>query len=229
MNGVASHLIGLLQERCSPESRGLYIRAAQAFTDTGRAAFAREFAAAPRRLGKELVVLSASERASWDQTDWSLPHGLTLDELARIAMLAGLPEAEQEAMAADCYRRGDTRERQAVLRALPLLDSPDRFIALAVGACRTNVVPEFEAIACENAYPMRYFPDASYNQMVLKALFVGVTLSRIIGLSERTTPELARMAHAYASERRAAGRTVPGDIDRHFGESFNLGPARRAP
>ena len=50
--------------------------------------------------------------------------------------------------------------------------------------------------------------------MVLKALFTGVTLARIIGLDERVTPELGRMAADYASERRAAGRSVPEDLSR---------------
>ena len=50
--------------------------------------------------------------------------------------------------------------------------------------------------------------------MVLKALFVGVAVDRIVGLDGRLTPELARMAADYASERRAAGRSVPSDIAR---------------
>jgi hypothetical protein len=60
-------------------------------------------------------------------------------------------------------------------------------------------------------YPARYFPDDAFNQMVLKALFVGAPLAQIYGLAERTTSELIRMAEAYASERRAAGRPVPED------------------
>jgi len=39
-----------------------------------------------------------------------------------------------------------------------------------------------------------------------------VPLARMIGLAERTTHELVRMVEAYASERRAAGRPVPGDV-----------------
>ena len=49
------------------------------------------------------------------------------------------------------------------------------------------------------------------HQMVLKALFVGAPVARIVGLAERTTDELVRMVEAYASERRAAGRPVPDD------------------
>jgi hypothetical protein len=50
--------------------------------------------------------------------------------------------------------------------------------------------------------------------MVLKTLFLGVALERILGLDRRKTAELARMAEDYASERKAAGRSVPADIGR---------------
>jgi hypothetical protein len=82
----------------------------------------------------------------------------------------------------------------------------------AVEACRTNAQVIFEAIACDNPYPFRYFPELNFNQMVLKALFIGSPLARVIGLEERITSELIRMAEDYASERRAAGRPVPEDI-----------------
>jgi len=49
--------------------------------------------------------------------------------------------------------------------------------------------------------------------MVLKALFNDVALARIVGLKGRLNPEMARMASDYAAERRAAGRSVPADID----------------
>ena len=100
-----------------------------------------------------------------------------------------------------------------MLQSLSLLPRPARFIDTAVEACRTNVRQVFEAIACENAYPADIFPAPNFNQMVLKALFMEVPLSRVEGLSQRITPELVRMARGYASERAAAGRTIPADID----------------
>jgi hypothetical protein len=49
--------------------------------------------------------------------------------------------------------------------------------------------------------------------MVLKAIFIEVPVSRIEGLDRRNGAELRRMARDYASERRAAGRPVPSDVD----------------
>jgi hypothetical protein len=66
---------------------------------------------------------------------------------------------------------------------------------------------------CENPYPAAHFPEPAFNQLVLKAYFIGVPVLRILGLDRRKTPELRRMAADYASERRAAGRSVPADID----------------
>jgi len=107
----------------------------------------------------------------------------------------------------------DNRERQAILRALPFLPSQERFVPLAADATRSNVLPVFEALACENPFPAEHLPEQNFNQLVMKALFNGVKLSRIRGLGWRVGPELSRMAGDYAAERRAAGRPVPADID----------------
>jgi hypothetical protein len=182
-----------------------------------REAFVVAFAAATRRLGTAPVVADAAARAALAAAGVQWPaSGFGHDELGRIAMLLAaatrLPAVELASVVEDCYRHGDTREREAVLRALALLPAPERFLALALDACRSHVQPVFEAVACENPYPAAHFPAASFNQMVLKALFTGAALARIIGLEGRRTPELARMAADYASERRAAGRSVPADV-----------------
>ncbi|WP_437279902.1 EboA domain-containing protein [Sorangium sp. So ce375] len=182
--------------------------------------FLATFTAAVRALGKAPLGLHADERdaleaagvAGW--AEWI--DGRGLDELGRVTMLAQvsrcLPVPELELLLRVCYEQGDGRERQALLRALPFLAEAERFVPLAVEACRTNELPVFEAIACENPYPAACFPDLNFNQVVLKAMFMGVALARIVGLDRRRSSELARMAEDFASERRAAGRSVPADI-----------------
>jgi hypothetical protein len=178
--------------------------------------FLGAFAAMARQLGRTPLDLKPEENA-YLQTlgiDWPI-GGWGMDELGRVMLLlvaARLPEAEFRTLVEQCYQQGDNRERQAVLRALPLLPRAASFLPLAVEACRTNIQPIFEAIACENPYPAVRFSELNFNQMVLKALFMGVPLKRIIGLEGRITPELMRMAHDYASERLAAGRSVPADL-----------------
>jgi hypothetical protein len=113
---------------------------------------------------------------------------------------------------AACYEQGDAAEQTSWLRALPLLPDPQRWLPWAVDACRTNIQPLFQSIACENPFPAAHFPERNFNQMILKALFNNVALARVVGLPGRRNAELARMAGDYAAERRAAGRSVPGDI-----------------
>lgn len=156
-----------------------------------RTSFAPAFAAAGRKLG------TAADEAG---------RGALV-----LATVATLDAGDHVAFVRDAIRRGDNRERQAVLRVLAHLPEPARFVELAIDACRTNVQSVFEAIACDNPYPARHFPDPAFDQMVLKALFVGAPVARIVDLQTRITDELVRMVEAYASERRAAGRAVPDD------------------
>jgi hypothetical protein len=161
--------------------------------------------------------LSREERQLLLALGMTAPEGWGLDSMARAALLvealAAWPSERHVALVRELYLKGDEREQAAVLRALPLLPIAARFLEIAIDGCRTNVRDIFEAIACENSYPAAHFPEAAFNQLVLKAFFLGVPVSRIVGLDRRRTPELGRMAADYASERRAAGRTVPADID----------------
>ena len=163
-----------------------------------------------RRVGKAPAELTPYEREV-------LPlERIGIDELARICLLLTAAQQRSDAemlqLVDEAWRRGDNRERHAILRALPLLPEPKQYVPRAVDACRSSVQTIFEAIACENPFPGEHFSELAFNQLVLKALFTGVALARIIGLPARITPELRRMARDYASERRAAGRTLPPDI-----------------
>jgi len=184
-----------------------------------RGALLAAFAAASRRVGKAPLVLADADRARVRSAGIDWPLATRVDELWRIAQLVdAASRPDVDALVRDCFRGGDTDERCAVLRALPLLASPERFMALAADACRTSVRTIFEAIACENPFPARYLETLHFDQMVLKALFLEVSLARIIGLDGRRTPELTRMARDYLAERRAAGRAVSDDLTRLAGE-----------
>jgi hypothetical protein len=112
----------------------------------------------------------------------------------------------------DLFRRGDNDERIALLRSLHHLPQSERFVETAIEACRSHVQDVFEAIACDNPYPAASFPDLNFQQLVMKALFTGAPLSRVIGYQTRITDELKRMVTDYAAERTAAGRVVPDDV-----------------
>jgi hypothetical protein len=138
------------------------------------------------------------------------------DELARAVLLLAASEAlpldEHAGVVEEAFRKGDNGERCALLKSLALLPESQRFLKTATEASRTHVQEVFEAIACENAYPAMHFPELHFNQLVLKALFVEVSLARILEWRGRCNPELGRMVSDYEAERVAAGRSVPADI-----------------
>jgi hypothetical protein len=181
------------------------------------ARFRAAFAGAGRRLGDAEPSMGPDDLARLHQAGLVTPERWPLAMFARAAFLvralSTLPTDEHPNFIRELYRRGDFREQSAILQSLILLPKPERFVTLAVEACRTNVGDVFEAIACENIYPATHFADLNFNQLVIKAFFVGIAVGRIAGLQARKTAELRRMAADYTSERRAAGRSVPGDID----------------
>lgn len=179
-------------------------------------ALVRACTAAPRHAGRAALSLTAAESAQLAALDPDLTlSAWTIDDAARAVLLLAAAEGNPAgfpALAEGCYAQGDAREQQSWLRALPLLPDPGRFTTTAIDACRTNIVPLFESIACENPFPSRFFPERNFNQLVLKGLFNGIAMTRITGLEARLNPELSRMAGDYVRERRAAGRAVPADI-----------------
>ena len=193
----------------------------------GPESFAPAYSGAGRRLGLAPVTLGASELAALSQAGLPPPEGWPLSALGRAGLLSlvmsELGRDERVKLAQSVFKTGDNDERAALLKSLSILPEPEAFAELAIDACRSHVQSVFEAVACENPYPARYFPEHNFNQMVLKAFFTGVAVQRIEGLAARRSPELVRMAEAYASERRAAGRPVPADL--HLVTSPPLGPA----
>jgi hypothetical protein len=178
--------------------------------------FALVYSGAGRRLGAAAVEPSEAETARLAAAGTLVPRGWPLSAVCRAALLSlvcvQLDAASRLRVARGVFKTGDNEERAALLKSLALLPDPASFVELAIDACRTHVQSVFEAIACDNPYPARHFPEHNFNQMVLKSFFTGVAVGRIDGLAARRSPELARMAEAYASERRAAGRSVPADL-----------------
>jgi len=177
------------------------------------ARFAAAFSGAGRRLGRAAIREAAAAAITAAGLRWPVTGA---DECGRAALLlaavAAMPDERHVGFVRDLLRRGEVRERQAVLRVLAALPAPARFVELAIDACRTNVETVFAAIACDNDFPARHFPAPAFHHMVLKALFIGAPLARVAGLAERTSDELVRMVDAYVSERAAAGRAIPADV-----------------
>lgn len=156
------------------------------------------------------TIRAAGFPAALPLTAWTRADVARFTQLRDLA--ASTPPAEFTAVALACFEQGDASEQASWCRAVSLLPQPEQYLRQVIDACRTNILPLFESIACDNPYPQAFFPERNFNQVVLKAMFNGIALARIMGLNARRNAELARMATDYAAERTAAGRSVPADI-----------------
>lgn len=175
--------------------------------------FGELLALASRHAGRVAIEWSADElergravATDLDPERWTLLDALRVRLVLALFGLAG-PSGEEALLAA--FKYADEGETCALLRALPLVPAPQRFLWRATEGCRSNMRSVFEAAATDSPLPVRLFDDIAWRQAVVKALFVGAPLSRIKGLDTRLDAETARMALDYADERRSAGRTVP--------------------
>jgi hypothetical protein len=173
-----------------------------------------------RKVGKADLRLSDADlreataaRPGWD------PRGWSADQAARVRLILTLrndPARLSRCLDQLCIT-ADVSELAAFYRGLPLYPEPQRYVARTTEGLRTNMKNVFESIAHGNPYASEQFPEAAWNQMVLKALFVGSALWPIVGLDARANPTLARMLTGYAHERWAAGRPVSPELWRCVG------------
>lgn len=213
VNRLAADLTRWTIESCPFSNRGWVTQRLEGVAAGQESDLFQLFSAAGRKMGggPERVAGTPPDLRPLVSTCWRS------EDLMRVAGLVcgfgRLEGARQGEVLIDLYFRGSAQEKRAVLLALPALDPAERWLELAVEACRTNTVIVFEAIACENVFPSRYFTEAQLNQLVLKALFLGLDVRRIVDLKRRITPRLLDDLSAFASERRAAGREVPEGVD----------------
>ena len=174
----------------------------------------------PRKIGKADLGLSAAElgqataaRPGWDPREWSL------DQAARIYLMlaAGSDGATFSRQLDQLCATADVGELVAFYRGLPLYPDQPRHVLRAAEGVRTNMKAVFQAVAHRNPYPSEQLAEPAWNQMVLKALFIGALLDPIVGLDRRANPALARMLCDYAHERWAAGRPISPELWRCVG------------
>lgn len=173
-----------------------------------------------RKLGKAPLQLDAAARndASRVRPGWN-PSNWSVDQAARIRLLlaAGSGGDTFVRRLDQLCATADVDELVAFYRGLPLYPGPPRHRLRAAEGLRSNMKIVFEAVAHGNPYPAEELPEDAWNQMVLKALFVGSALDPIVGLDRRANATLARMLGDYAHERWAASRTVNPELWRCVG------------
>ncbi len=175
---------------------------------------------APRKLGKRDLDLTEAELAAADalRPGW-WPGGWTIDQTARVLLLLSAPgDAERLAtrLGQLCIT-SDVGEAMALYRGLTLYPEPERYVGRAAEGVRTNMKGVFESVAHHTPYAAAYLSEDAWNQMVLKAIFIGTKLHPMVGLDARANPALRDMLRDYAHERWAAGRDVYPELWRCVG------------
>jgi hypothetical protein len=209
---VAAAFVDLARRHVRVDARAWFDEAL-----TAGAGAAGAFASAARHLGRGALALDGADRAALGAAgvDWAV-EGWQIDELGRVALLLDaahrMPARQLDVVVEALWARGDNRERQAIVRALPLLPAPERWLVVALEAARTSVRPLFEAIACDNPFPARRFHEIHFNELVLKCLGADLPLARVVGLGARATGALTREVETYAAARRAAGRSIRPEL-----------------
>ena len=217
MSQPESSYLDLVRRRCEPPVRAWWDSVlGTESASASRSELSKAYSKAVRTLGSDRLEFAQQEIDSENAARFLAFQERPLHEFGRAALLLFalelLPADEHVEFVDNLFMYGDSREQEALLRALSILPDQGRFLLTAVEACRANVQTVFEAIACENSYPGCYFPESNFNQMVLKAIYTGVSLRRILGLPDRITPTLKGMASDHIKERTAAGRPVHEDI-----------------
>jgi hypothetical protein len=158
---------------------------------------ATTFPAAARKVGRERLS------PAW-----------TTDQATRALLLINIPAPEILAV----YRYGDAAEKLAVLHALSVTDLADALqdqaLPIIEDAIRTN--DQRLVAAALGPYATQYLPQHAFRQAVLKCVFANIPLAVVDGLPKRVDQELIRMMSDFATERSAAGRDLPADLEAYL-------------
>ncbi len=142
----------------------------------------------------------------------SVAIGLAPRRLGKADLALPAADADFAARFDSFCTTAEINELIALCRGLPLYPNAALIEPRAREAVRSGMKPVFEAVAHRNPYPRETFAEDAWNQMVVKAFFIGSTLWPIQGLDERANPRLARMLVGLAQERWAAERPVSGEL-----------------
>ncbi|MBT4838170.1 MAG: EboA domain-containing protein [Methylococcales bacterium] len=168
-----------------------------------------------RKISHQLLSLTTQEQDLIHQTidDW-LPVNWFIDQVVRLCFLNCLSSSEKRhnTWVETLWATADSKELISFNQGLILFENADVWLAKLQLACRSNVTDIFSSVALNNAYPFYYFPDQSWNQMVLKTIHLGLPLEQIFGLKKRLNEELTRMIDDYMDERKSANRSIPDGV-----------------
>ncbi len=154
----------------------------------------------------ELLAALTTINPAFDKSTW------TLDEYCRLALLLSLPPEENAQRIKTLLSTSDIREQVIIYKSIQYLTNPEAFLLTVIDGIRTNMVDVFDAITANNSYPLRFFEESSWNQMVLKSIFMERPIFKILGVDKRRNEKLALILHDFVHERWSAHRPVTPEL-----------------
>lgn len=173
------------------------------------------FSMVPRFVPRTEIVVRPGYFFDLQTTFGHNPKTWTADQIARLIILleVGRDEAfDFNTILNTILETADYYEQVTIYKSVIFIPGRELFTLKVVDGVRTNISDVFDAIALENSYPYFFFEENAWNQMVLKAIFTGKPLKKIVGVDQKANKELAKMALGFAHERWAAGRSVSPDL-----------------
>ena len=140
------------------------------------------------------------------QSNWDL------QQLCRSLLMTHLPLHKNIEIVKNLAEMAAIKELVCLYKGLYFLNNAQDFVLLVQEGIRTNMVAVFDAIALGNPFAAKYLPIDAWNQLVLKAVFMGRPLHQIIDLDLRKNEKLALIVDDYIHERWSAGRLVSPEI-----------------
>jgi hypothetical protein len=175
--------------------------------------FFQAFGLTSRCISSTIPVWTPEEKASLEQlyprftkSSWDL------QQLCRSLLMINIPIDQNEEVLKKLAEMADIKELVCLYKGLYFLENAPDFVPLVQEGIRSNMMNVFDAIAHSNPFASVYLPTDAWNQLVLKAVFNGRPLYKIIDLDLRKNEKLALIVHDYIHERWSAGRLVSPEI-----------------
>lgn len=157
---------------------------------------------------------------------WSIPEILVLNkyypgfeyiqfdtqQLCRILLMINIPTPINFIVLKKLSEVADINELISLYKGLFFFKNANQFEILVQEGVRTNMTVVFDSICLYNPFASKYLSIDSWNQLVLKAIFMNRPLYQILDLDLRKNEKLAFIVNDFIEERWSAGRNVTPEI-----------------